>query len=387
MISPEEMGGILRDSVSKHLASDVPIGVFLSGGIDSGTLAGLASEVTSQRVHTVSVGLPGHSLDESAYALQTAGIYQTVHTEVKLDQTEFERDLDLFFQHLDLPSIDGFNTFMVSKAARRAGLTVALSGVGGDELFAGYYTFQRIPQLAHMIRMASRGGCVGRGTAAMLLRARGPNSARNRIAEIFRTGPPDLRSGWLACRGLFAGEHLEELFTPEMKIHAHEAQVRFLDETAWVLDKALTDEVKVGGLEFTRYMGNQLLRDTDVMSMAHGLEVRTPLVDVEVARAAFRGLAHPVKGDGWPKWLLRQGLKRPLPGDVVCRPKQGFVFPWEEWLRGRVSHDFDRRLEEGGVWTRFLDRTRLKIWKRDYESRRAHWSCFWALYVLMRFLK
>ncbi len=385
--NPEEMACLLRDSVSKHLASDVPIGIFLSGGIDSGTLAGLASEVSPDRIHTVSVGLPGHSLDESALALQTAELYRTAHTEIKLDRAEFERDLDVFFQHLDLPSIDGFNTFMVSKAARRAGLTVALSGVGGDELFAGYSTFERAPKIATLMRMASMGGSVSRAAAAALIEVRGANASRSRVAEIFRSSPADLRSGYLACRGLFVGKWLESLFLPDARVHARRAQERFFDETAWVTTEKLPDSVGVGGLEFTRYMGSQLLRDTDVMSMAHSLEVRTPLVDIEVARFAFRFLANPVPGDGYPKWVLRHALKRPLPQDVVRRPKQGFVFPWEEWLRGSVCEDFNRRLAQGGVWTRFLDRRKIESWKSDYESGRAHWSYYWALYVLMRFLE
>ena len=380
------VGECICDSVRRHMVSDVPTGIFLSGGIDSGTLAGVASEIAGSTVGTVSVTVPGHALDESVYARRTAQVFGTRHTEVPLDQGAFERDFEAFMDHLDLPSIDGFNTFVVSKAARTAGLTVALSGVGGDELFGGYNSFHLAPRFMRIHRLASLGGGIGRAIPSWLLERVRDGSSTARVAGIFRRAPADIRMAYLACRGLFDGRFLEDLVIPDLRPRVEAAFVRYLDETAWTIQTPLSSRLAVGGLELTRYMTSQLLRDTDALSMAHSLEVRTPLVDVEVVRTCLPFLARETNGDGQPKWLLRQALKRPLPPEVVARPKQGFTFPWQEWLSGVVLKDFDRRLEAGGDWTQILQPQSVRWWRDAYARGWAHWSCFWALYVLIRFV-
>lgn len=374
----------LRDSVKRHLVSDAPIGVFLSGGIDSGTMAGLAAE-SSASVRTVSVTIPGDELDEGALARETAALFHTDHVAVELDQSAFEKDLARFFEHLDLPSIDGLNTFIVAKAARQAGLTVALSGVGGDELFAGYPSFDRMPRLARVYQAAAWGGTPGRRLAAWGVEKLRPNSGGARYAEALRTHPADLRGAYLAMRGLFVGKFLRGLLRPELEPFARAAEARFLDETGWAVDGGVSPRLAVGGLELTRYMGSQLLRDTDVMSMAHSLEVRTPLVDVEVVKKSLPFLTQPMGGDGDPKWPLRQALSRPLPRSVVHRPKQGFIFPWQRWLRGVVLEEFDRQLAEESAWKICLRPDAVRWWREAYVAGWAHWSCFWAIYVLMKF--
>jgi asparagine synthase (glutamine-hydrolysing) len=382
--SPTELNEVLRDSVRKHLISDAPIGVFLSGGIDSGAITGFASEVSATRIHTLSVTIPGDALDESSYARETANAYGTQHTEIPLDQAGFEADLDSFFDHLDFPSIDGLNTFIVSKAARKAGLTVTLSGVGGDELFGGYRTFELMPRFVRMQCIAGLGGDITRKAAAFSFHKLRPGSGGARIAELLRSAPADIRSAYLAYRGLFVGRFLNQVLKPEFTQHAQVAEDRFMEETKWATHNGISPRLAVGGLELTRYMSSQLLRDTDVMSMAHSLEVRTPLVDVDVIRAGLPFLSRGLEGDGHPKWLLRQGLSKSLPRAVVQRPKQGFIFPWQEWLRGFVLKDFDNRLKEFKSDDSFLNLESLKWWRDAYVQGWAHWSYFWALYVLIR---
>jgi asparagine synthase (glutamine-hydrolysing) len=381
-----DMKECLRDSVARHMISDAPIGIFLSGGIDSGTIAGLATETLNSKVHTISVSIPGHELDESRYARQTAQYYGTQHTELNLDQKSLEKDIDRFLKHIDLPSIDGLNTYIVSKTAHEAGLKVSLSGVGGDELFAGYSTFDRAHFFARWHGIASLGGPMGREIAAATLKTIRSHSAMYRIAEIFRSVPVDIRSGYFACRGMFAGRLLEDLLIRDLKPKVRLAHQRYMDETEWVIRDHYSPLLAVAGLEFTRYLTHQLLRDTDTTSMAHSLEVRTPLVDAEVLRCALPFLNNLPKGDGHPKWLLRQALKRPLPSEVVQRAKQGFVFPWQEWLRGYVLKDFDRRMHEGNDLG-FFDKARLQWWRDRYVDGWAHWSNFWAIYVLLRFFQ
>lgn len=382
----EEMRNVLRDSVRRHLVSDAPIGLFLSGGIDSGALAGMAADALDRPVHTVSVSLDGHPLDEGALARKTSERYATRHRDVPLTQAEFEQALEHFLGHLDQPSIDGFNTYVVSRAARGAGLTVALSGVGGDEIFAGYANFARVPRLVRWMRAASRLGVAGRAAAAFAARGFRGGTSGERLAGLLRSAPMDERGAYLACRGLFSRAAMQRLLRPEHQALVAAAHDRFFEETAWAIAQPLPPEVIVGGLEWTRYLTSQLLRDTDALAMAHSLEVRTPLVDVEVARRALPLLGVAFEGDGAPKWRLRRALRAPLPEEVVRRPKQGFVFPWEDWLRGRVLADFDRRLAEGGAWEEWFAPRGLRDVREAYAAGRAHWSWFWALYVAMRHL-
>lgn len=378
----------LRDSVEKHLISDVPIGIFLSGGIDSGTLAGIASEISNTPVHTVSVTIPGDELDESSYARATAKKYGTAHSEVPLEQKSFEADFEKFFNHLDQPSIDGFNTYIVSKAARQAGLTVALSGVGGDEIFGGYNSFEVVPKLKRIHNLLNMAGSLGRRGGANLIKLIRKGSAGTRVADYLGEEVFDTRHSYFATRGLFSAPSLTNLFKDSLANNIPHAFDRLIENTRWAIDGCIHEQVAIGGLELTRYMRYQLLRDTDVMSMAHSIEVRTPLVDKEVIRTCLPYLGNGFNTDGHPKWLLRQALSSPLPNEVVARPKQGFVFPWQKWLRGFVLKDFDQVLADSNhpIFD-YLQREKLQWWRDAYVRGWAHWSCFWALYVLMRFVE
>jgi asparagine synthase (glutamine-hydrolysing) len=393
--TPAKVRDVLRGSVARHLVSDVPIGIFLSGGIDSGVLAGIASEISSPRVHTLSVSLPGEPLNESVYALETAGKFETKHTEIPLDQKTFEKDFDHFFEHLDLPSIDGFNSYVVSKAARSAGLTVALSGLGGDEIFGGYNSFQLIPRLLRAKFWAGLGGPLTRSVAATSVRILKKGAPALRFSHFLRQPHSDIRDAYLACRGIFDPVSIRKLFAPQ-RVSVHETtQECFLQETRWAAEAVRASRSSaqiqkvIGGLEITRYMTTQLLRDTDVMSMAHGLEVRVPLVDREVIGASLPLLGQSFPGqDGHPKWLLRQALgKRTLPDSVVKRAKQGFVFPWQKWLQGRVLREFDEWLARPQPWQEMFRLKALEDWRFAYASGRAHWSTFWNLFVILKMIE
>lgn len=380
----ELLKGVIRDSVRRHMVSDAPIGLFLSGGIDSGTIAGVASEVTGADVRAITIGVPGHPLDETARARLTARQYGLKLTEIPLSQQDFERDVEHFFQHLDLPSRDGFNTYVVSKAARQGGLTVALSGTGGDELFAGYDTFRWVPFFGRINSIVHALGKPGRWSASRLLALTSRTSGGWRVAELMARPEADRRIAYLAYRGLFVGSHLENLLQPEWSAYAQQAFERYMDNTAWCLNPEIPTPIAVAGLEWQYYWGPMLLRDCDALSMAHSLEVRVPLTDVEVFKAALPFLAHEITGDGNPKWRLRQALDRPLPDAVAGGAKQGFVFPWQEWLRGFVLADFDKLSESCWPESGRLRKNMLKQWCQQYASGHTHWQNFWALYVAMR---
>ena len=385
-LSVEHMSEVLSDSIKRHMISDAPIGLFLSGGIDSGMLAGMATELTGANVHTVSVTVPGNPLDEGSYAAETASLYGTIHREVPITQDSFEQSFDLFFDYLDMPSIDGFNSFVVARAAREAGLTVSLSGVGGDELFAGYPTFSWGPMFEHVHQLLGIGGSFGRTMGSIALEKALRDSSARRVGQVFRAGRACRRLSYLSYRGLFLGDMLADVLEADGQKHAHNAQERFMDDTKWVEQDGMSSNLAVAGLELSRFMGCQLLRDMDVASMAHSLEVRVPLVDQEVVKAALPFLAQsPLRGDGHPKWLLRQGLQQPLPARVVSRKKQGFVFPWQEWMRGKVVANLSE-LVESKTLPCMLSEVAVRKWLELYLRGKARWSYIWALFVLSRLL-
>jgi len=378
----ERLKYVVRDSVRRHMVSDAPIGLFLSGGIDSGTLAGIAAEEVDADVRAITIGVPGHPLDETARARLTAKQYGLNLTEIPLNQKDFEQDVEHFFQHLDLPSRDGFNTYIVSKAAKQSGLTVALSGTGGDELFAGYDTFKWVPFFGRINRVAHAFGKPGRNGASQLLRMASKTSGGWRVAELMRRPEADRRIAYLSYRGLFVGKFLEDLLQPELKVYAQSAFERYMENTAWCLDPQIPTPIAVAGLEWQCYWAPMLLRDCDALSMAHSLEVRVPLTDMEVFKTALPFLAQPTSGDGHPKWLLRQTLEKPLPSEVAGGKKNGFVFPWQNWLKGRTLADFNRRSVLAD--TSRLRPEALRTWREKYTSGSAYWQNFWALYVALR---
>ncbi len=375
----------LHDSVRRHLISDAPIGLFLSGGIDSGTIAGLARETTDADIRAACVTVPGHAMDESSYARMTARHYGISLSEIPFQQADFEAGLDHFFEHMDMPTTDGFNTYIVARAARQAGLTVALSGVGGDELFGGYPTFNWVPTFQRIGALAGMLGPLSRRAASTLLTTFNHTSGAARVAELLRHRV-DRRVAHLAFRGLFVGSILKDLLHPDIRHLAREALSRYMDETAWCTEKSISSDLAVSGMEISHYMQPTLLRDTDVFSMAHSLEVRTPLVDVDVLRACLPALRPRTKTDGHPKWLLRQALNKPLPHAVVSRKKQGFSFPWQEWMQGFAMQDMERLLAASQNWDHILNADAIRRWMTEYQAGRAHWRCFWALYVLLRML-
>lgn len=324
----------LLESVQRHLVSDVPVGIFLSGGIDSTAIAALALEAGAKDCATFCITFDNPAYSEGAVAARTAKHLGTRHHEWKMDATTGQNLLGEFLKSSDQPSIDGFNTYCVSRFAHAQGLKVVLSGLGGDELFGGYGSFQMVPRL---IRIGGRTslipwlpGFVGRAMGAM---ARTP---RLRRLGQYLADRPSAAAAYRCMRGIF---------TPA---EAGQLTRHYLGDTGEPSDDGVlhfpvprqpTLEDTVSYLELTRYMRNQLLRDSDVMSMASGLELRVPFVDwklFEVLRQipASRRLAS-------GKRLLREAVPE-IPDWVAHAPKRGFVFPFEHWIRAEWGEVFER---------------------------------------------
>jgi asparagine synthase (glutamine-hydrolysing) len=362
----------LEEAVRLHLVSDVPLGVFLSGGIDSSALVGLVSAVADEPPKTVSVVFPQQRFSEAPYIGLVSERFGTEHTAIELDHSTVLAEVPKAVDALDQPSVDGINTFVVSGLARSAGLTVALSGLGGDELFGGYDTFYLVPRLNRIRRWTP--AFAARAAGAALGRF-APNSDRN-----------DKLERWLRAEEPNAGAYAlrRELFAPSVA----RALMPGLDDGWPNFGKAHASESdlnELSRLELTVFMRNLLLRDSDVMSMAHSLEIRVPFLDHHVVEAAAAMSGRWKARRRTSKPLLVDAVADLLPPQVVHRPKMGFTFPFAEWLRGTLRNHVESVLLDhghGGQVAASLDQRAVNdVWKR-FLAGETQWQRPWALYVL-----
>jgi asparagine synthase (glutamine-hydrolysing) len=329
----EEVRAALLDSVRHHLVADVPVGLFLSSGIDSGALLALITEIrggAGEPIRAVTLAFPefcGRSDDEAPLAAELAARFGAEHTIRLVGEDEFAADLPRILDAMDQPTIDGVNIWLVSKAARELGLKVALSGLGGDELFAGYPSFRDLPRSVRTLRLPSRFPLAGRAVRSLLSplgAARGWHPKFAGLLELGGTWP----GAYLLRRGLFMPWELDAVLEPEV-VRTGLHRLGWYERIRSKLKGGPTTSFgRVALLEAEIYMGNQLLRDTDWASMAHSLEVRVPLVDPALLRrVAPHSLRHPLVG----KRLLAASPASPLPEGVLRRPKTGFTTPVECW--------------------------------------------------------
>lgn len=329
----------LLDSVRAHLTSDVPVGAFLSAGVDSGTLVALMRELGYEDIRTVTLGFEefrGTSEDEVPLAEETATRYGTRHTTRIIGREEFLQDWPRILEAMDQPSVDGANTWLVSKVAREAGLKVVVSGVGGDELFGGYPSFRDIPRWVHAMRRLS---IIPFARTCGYLMARGASSALNSVSPKLPAVPRyggSFAGAYFARRGLFMPWELHKLVDPDFA-RTGLASLRLLDGMSGRAPaKASTDLAQVMTLECSLYLRNQLLRDADWASMDHSLELRTPLVDWHMLNALGPSLGCR-KAPG--KEMLASTPRSPLPSKYQSRPKTGFGLPTMTWLTERSAGD------------------------------------------------
>jgi asparagine synthase (glutamine-hydrolysing) len=319
----------LLDSIKHHFVSDVPVGIFLSGGIDSTAIVALASQTQSNQLRTYSVAFEEPDWNEGEISGKVAEKFSTDHTEYTVTASLGRELFSEFLTAIDQPSIDGFNTFCVSQIAHKGGTKVVLSGLGGDEFFGGYHSFQKVPQ---MVRLSSRLQALHpiRTGAGMGLEHLA-NSPRIKRLGDFLQQTPNSATAYRSFRGIFSHKEacaIAQRYLPDRVLPSRNGGNPFLNLPS------LEDEVSL--LEINGYMRNQLLRDSDVMSMAWGLELRVPLVD-RVLLEAIASIPSSIRlAPG--KQLLIQAVPE-LPSWVVNRPKWGFSFPFEKWMAGEW-HDY-----------------------------------------------
>ncbi|WP_240125143.1 asparagine synthase (glutamine-hydrolyzing) [Thermomonas alba] len=330
----------LRESVARHLVADVPVGVFLSGGIDSGALAGLMVEAGTRDLQGVTIAydeFAGSHQDEAPAAAALARHYGIRHHVRRVTREEFLADLPRILASMDQPSIDGINTWYASKAVAELGLKVVVSGVGGDELFQGYRSFRQLPALVSRWRkLSSIPGALALGRLAGALHARRTGNARWRHAADWLRS---LEGAYLLSRGLFAPDAFPTEADTAVLAKGFDPVAHVVAMTGSLpADRRLA----LGQIESMTYLRNQLLRDSDWASMAHSVELRTPLVDAHLLTQLQPLLPSFTRFPG--KSLLAQAPEKPLPEAIRQRRKTGFGIPVSRWLAegGIAANDGSR---------------------------------------------
>ena len=327
---PEALRDAVRDTVRRHLVADVPVGAFLSAGQDSATIAAHAAAVSPDAVQAVTLAFPefkGDTRDEAPLAREVAERYGLQHQVRSVSRDDFRAARESLLQAMDQPSIDGVNTWFVSRAAASMGLKTALSGLGGDELFAGYRGFTDIPRAVRLFgplgRVGRLAGAVGRRLTAPML----GSLASPKVASLLEYGT-NHADAYLLSRALLLPWELPAVMDPEQAREGW-GEVDALRREQPCLDGLRTPRARVTALELSWYLRNQLLRDSDWAGMAHGVEIRTPLVDT----VFFRRLAPWLVARQPPgKRELALTPPAPLPAAVLNRSKTGFEVPMRPWL-------------------------------------------------------
>ena len=366
----------LEDSVRSHLVSDVPLGAFLSGGIDSSALVALMSRVAQGRPRTFTVVFEEEEFSEKSFARMVADRFGTQHCEVTLSEESLLHMLPEALAAMDQPTIDGINTYVISEAVKEAGITVALSGLGGDELFAGYPSFRRARQLRnlHVIPSPLRKAVAWAGESAF-----GGSVQQRKAWRLLHAGGTP-QSTYTISRQLFSWEEIGAL----MGNCGLRIADRGFPESGVDIPVDAINTVSL--CELQGYMANTLLRDTDQMSMAHSLEVRVPFVDKEVV-----SLVLGLKG----KWKLNGARAKPLlldavwdllPEEIWRRRKMGFVLPFERWMHTVLRAEMLETFSDGSSLKAVgVSESGRAIWQSfDRTPRKERWARPWALYVLKR---
>lgn len=383
---------ILEDAVRAHLIADVPVGLFLSSGLDSSAIAALAAR-EQHGIQSFTLTFPDTAYDEGPLARVVAQRAGTKHTEVPLQGKDVLTRLDEAIGALDQPTMDGINTYFVSWAARQVGLKVALSGLGGDELFAGYRTFTDTPKLVtleHFSRFVP--GAFRRISAPLvntILARNGGIDAARKARDAWLV-PDALPHPYFFTRLLFPPSEIGRLIRPRYRSSTVAPDGVTLEPTwlGWlenVADQAHAKELGAGvsWLEMRTYMANTLLRDTDSVSMARSLEVRVPFLDTPLVEFACALPDAARIQPGVSKGLLRAALAGLIPPEILEQRKRTFTLPWEDWLRKALKprvegslRDLEPRL------AKLVHAAGVQMVWDNFERERTTWSRPWSLYVL-----
>ncbi len=378
-VKPEVLN-LLQSAVELRMRADVPFGAFLSGGIDSSIIVGLMARASNHPVQTFSITFKEQEFDESPYSKLIAKRFNTDHCEIQLSASDFLKTIPDAVAAMDHPSGDGPNTYVVSEVTRREGVKMALSGLGGDELFAGYDVFKRIYSLEQKKWIASTPKVL-RVLAASTLQKFKPGIAAEKIAALLKDSQPNTSLAYALSRQLW----LDGALTDVKGISSSPNRVKEIFDT--LPDDSTHILSKVSLAEMNTYMQNVLLRDTDQMSMKHALEVRVPFLDHRLVEYVL-GLKDDIKFPHSPKQLLVESVGDLIPQEIVNRPKMGFTFPWKYWMQNELK-DFCVQGLDALKGLQVLNEFDVDAKWSDFLSgnNTTTWSRLWPLVVLGHWIR
>ena len=388
------LAAVLQEDLRLHLASDVPLAVFLSGGVDSSAMANLAQRAAQSPIHTFTLAFEEQELNEGPIARQIAAAIGTQHHEVVLTEERFVEKLEAALDSLDQPTFDGLNAYYMSQAIRAAGFTVALSGTGGDELFGGYKSYRELPVLQRWSRRTAwvpRGLQVAAAKFASRLLGRSsesmpPQTRWAKLPEMVRRGE-DLLALYQLAYALFLPGFQRELLAPGFAEALADGLPPAMRQRISKETRARTPLSAISVMEQRLFLGERLLRDNDVASMASSLEQRVPLVDQVLFESMDR---LPDQARYQPlgrKAILRRIGLRGLDPALFERPKSGFVLPFDRWIRRGLKDAMDQTLRDPqaiapvGLNPAAVER----LWRAFLDGAPGmYWSRVWSVYVFIR---
>ena len=375
---------LILESVENRLVSDVPYGIFLSGGIDSSILVAAASKVSNKNINTFSVVFKEESFDERKFSRMMASKYKTNHFELELRPEDILHQIEEPFKFMDHPSVDGINTFFISKQVHEKGFKMALSGAGSDELFAGYPVFKQVFELENKKWLFSFPPQL-RNLFGKLLIKQKKSLKSEKMAEILNLKLLQLPYFYPIFRKIFTNNSISKL-----------TDIRNLSYESYPFEWGLSEICskkrgfsyplisRISALEIETYLQNILLRDSDQMGMANSLEIRVPFLDhnlVEYVLSLPNELKYPIS----PKKLLIDSTKGWIPDEIIYRKKMGFVFPWEKWMRNELKTFCEQSINNLENISFFEMNYVNTLWVNFLKNKsQVHWLQIWSLVVLGR---
>ncbi len=364
-----ELKELLQDTVDIHCISDAPLGIFLSGGLDSSALVAYAA-LRRGGLTTLSVDFDVAGASETRYQQAVSRKFHTNHRQISIGQRDFWDEFGRIFQAMDQPTVDGVNTYFISRAASQVGLKAVLSGTGADEIFCGYRSFRSIGLLRGLARIPAA------GVLASII-ARG---ARDPWRKLQFLGSRSQLGVYLSIRGLFS-----PIDTARLLGISHQRVMQTLSSCELAFESPRSDSLSaldwLSYEEICWYLNNQLLKDTDCMSMCHGVETRVPYLDHLLIEAVASAQSSLKRFRNHNKPLLAALVADTLPKEVIVRKKQGFMFPIGDWMREAGRDIFESSVADAG-----MDRQCCRVIWDDFYRGRTHWSRVWSIIVLGKWM-
>jgi len=385
-LSPQELRNNFISAVHRHLISDAPLGLFLSGGIDSSSVVAAATRRSKTRIKTLNVTFPEQPDEsEAEYAGKMAEWTGTEHFQIPVTGQQLLQMLPEALDAMDQPTGDAINTYLISHAASQTGLKAVLSGVGGDELFGGYHLFRDVPKMLAMRRFLS----LIRKPAAYLLGKCNLFALKPAKLADFFDAPANILNYYLVRRRIFSWRQIREI-APELVKPEWDSALdnEYFQDLQTLIDGSKIHDA-VGRLEMRAYMGQTLLRDSDVMGMAHGLEIRLPFLDSEFSIGSLNLEPESRIPQNTPKARFVEAMGDWLPDCIANRPKHGFTLPFENWMLNEMKNEIIDGINSFHRLGNLIQRdTVLNIWQKFCtKPKKIGWFRLWSLFVLGHYLE